>query len=107
MNNYTKPRCRHGNAPRLCAPCQEARAEKAEAERDALRTLAKQLAEALAIFPAAYPDRWEQMLHEEGCTGTVWAPNEREDECPCECDGDYSAELVNAALAAAKKAGLL
>jgi hypothetical protein len=62
-----------------------------------LRKRVKSLKAAVRIFPAAYPDSWERMLHEEGCVGTQSPKSERyEDEC--RCDGDYDAALVKRAI---------
>lgn len=74
---------------------------------DAGRQLLDRLAEAeaaLRIFPKAYPDRWRQMLHAEGCIGVRESPEEREEYAVCRCDGDDLAAEIDAALAPASEA---
>lgn len=64
-----------------------------------LKSENKKLREALNFFINGYPDKqWMKLLHEEGCPGATWLPDERDELDPCKCDGDYQTEQVLEAL---------
>jgi len=63
------------------------------------------LKKALRAFTEGHPCEgghqrgWQGMLHEEGCVGVSYAPDERDDDDEdCRCDGDYLTALVQRAL---------